>query len=171
MEPRTALLKAGFDAAHMILLTVIGDLDQETASFRIPRSNVPPLMAVIAHSLYGEDLMVNERARGAESVLIAGGFRAVTGITSPGPSMTPEWLASDFKLDGLRAYANAVFAATDTFISSATSEQLDRLVVSPIGTDVSVGELLIAFSLVHLPVHTGEISTLKGAQMLKGLPF
>lgn len=168
MEPRAAVIKAGFDIAHMVFNAVVGDLEDTAAAHRI--GNVPSAAAIFAHAIYGEDMMVGQ-ANGAPMLLESGDWRERTGITIVSPGMTPEWLALKLNVDGLRRYGEAVFGRTDAFLVSATATDMDRAIRSPMGQDVTVGAFLNSFGIVHVSEHAGEISALKGAQGLKGLPF
>lgn len=170
MEPRAAVLKASFDLAHMVFNAVVADLQPGQAAFSLPGGMVPSAAAMIAHMLYGEDMMVGQ-AGGGTMVLESGDFGRRTGIVRPQPSMTPDWLALDFDIGGLKDYADAVFARTSAFLESADVAALDRRVSTPLGTEVTAAEYLGGFGVVHLAEHTGEVSTLKGAQGVKGLPF
>ena len=170
MEPRATVLKASFDIAHMVFNAVVADLDPAQAEYRLPGDMVPSAAAMIAHAIYGEDMMVGWASAGP-TLMDTDSFAARTGITRPQPAMTPDWLSLKFSLDGLKEYATAVFARTNGYLESATAADLDRRVRSPVGSETSGAELLAGFGVVHIAQHTGEISTLKGAQGLKGLPF
>jgi hypothetical protein len=154
----------------MVFNVVVADLQPHQAVYRLTGDVVPSAAAMIAHVLYGEDMMLSQ-ASGTPMVLDSDGFASRTGITRPQPSMTPEWLALDFDLDGLKEYAAAVFQRTGAFLDSAGPDALDRRVTSPLGTEVGVAEFLAGFGVVHLAQHTGEVTTLKGAQGARGLPF
>jgi hypothetical protein len=170
MEPRAVVLKCSFDVAHMVFNAVVNDLDDEMASFQLPGGMVPCASAMIAHALYAEDATVAQAAD-SPTVLESAGRGAATGIVTPSLSMTPEWLAATYKLSGLKEYAAAVFGNTSAFLASATAGQLDRKVTSPFGDTVTAAELLAGLGVVHISEHAGEVSTLKGAQGVKGLPF
>jgi hypothetical protein len=170
MEPRAALLKSSFDLAHMVFNAVVGDLDETTARYRLPGGSVPAASGMIAHVLFGEDMMVSQASR-TPTLLENRDLGASTGILRISPSMTPDWLEQDFHIDGLMRYAEAVFARTAEFLESASAADMDRPMKSPMGTELSAAEFLGAFGIVHIAQHTGEVSTLKGAQGLKGLPF
>jgi hypothetical protein len=170
MEPRAQVLKASFDLAHMVFNAVVGDMDQKSASHRLPGEMVPSAAAMIAHSLYGEDMMLGQ-VSSTPLLIESGSFGARTGMLKTDPAMTPEWLQQDFLIDGLRDYAGAVFARTSAFLEGASSADLDRKVASPLGTEVNASDYLGSFAVVHIALHTGEVSTLKGAQGAKGLPF
>lgn len=168
MEPRAAIIQSGFDIAHMVFNAVVADLEDQAAASRI--GNVPSAAAIFAHAIYGEDMMVGQ-ADGAPMLLESGDWRERTGITIVSPGMTPEWLALKLNVGGLKQYGEAVFARTGAFLLSATAADFDRTVRSPMGQDITVGAFLNSFGLVHISEHAGEISALKGAQGLKGLPF
>ena len=170
MEARAQVLKASFDTAHMVFDAVVGDLNEEMAGHRLPGGMVATAAAMIAHALYGEDMMLSQ-ASGERMLLHSNGFAAATGILQESPAMTPEWLTQEFKLIGLKDYAKAVFGRTSAFLERASETDLDRRLKSPIGTEMSAAEYLGAFGVVHIAEHTGEVSTLKGAQGVKGLPF
>jgi hypothetical protein len=170
MDPRAEVLKASFDLAHMVFNAVVGDLSEEMARHRLPGGMVPPAAAMIAHVLYGEDMMVGQ-AFGEPMLIESDGWGATTGILRVSPAMTPDFLTQEFNLGGLKQYAEAVFARTNLLLERATSEQLDRRLPTPIGTEVSAAGYLGGFGVVHIAEHTGEVSALKGAQGAKGLPF
>lgn len=170
MDQRAALLKASFDMGHMMFNGVIGDLDASAAAYQVPGGSIGTPAAIIAHTLFGQDMMVSAVAE-SPTVLESAGLAGATGILNPGPSMDPAWLATPFKVDGLKEYAAAVFARTTGFLESASAAALDRQFSSPLGTPVSAAEYLSVFGLVHLTEHTGELAALKGVRGGKGLPF
>lgn len=171
MDPRAQVLKSTFDIAHMVFNAVTADLTEEQCAYTILGGTVPNAAAILAHAIYGEDAVVNRMARGIEPILVRGDFMARSGISAEAMGMTPAWLEMDFRLNGLRAYAEAVFAETSAFLQSASSEELDRPVDTPLGTKMPAAEAIGAFGIVHISEHTGEISALKGAQGGRGLPF
>lgn len=170
MDQRAALLKASFDMGHMMFNGVVGDLDAAGAAYQVPGGTIGTSAAIIAHTLFGEDMMVSAVAE-SPTVLESAGLASATGILNPGPAMDAAWLATSFKLDGLKDYAAAVFARTAAFLESASPAALDRQFSSPLGTPVSAAEYLSVFGLVHLTGHTGELAALKGVRGGKGLPF
>jgi hypothetical protein len=170
MEPRAQVLKSSFELAHMVFNAVVGDLSDEMARHRLPGGMVPTAGAMIAHMLYGEDMMVGQ-VSGEPMLIDSNGWGAKTGIVRVSPAMTPDWLTQDFNLAGLKEYAQAVFARTEAFLERASAADLDKKMPTPIGGEVSGAEYLGGFAVVHIAEHTGEVSTLKGAQGAKGLPF
>ena len=171
MEPRAAVLHSTFDIAHMVFNAVTADLTDEQCVYELPGGTVPRAAAIFAHAVYGEEVMVNEWARGLEPVLLRGGFMEKAGIAATSAAMTPEWLAMQFNLTGLKEYAAEVFAETSAYLESATAEDMDRMVNTPLGQQMPAANAIGAFGIVHISEHTGEISALKGAQGAKGLPF
>ena len=63
----------------------------------------------------------------------------------------------------------AVRAETDAYLAGLTPEELDRKVTTFMG-ELPVGAVLALF-IGHQAHHLGEVSALKGAQGVKGLPF
>lgn len=170
MEPRAALIKTSFDTAQMVFNAVVGDLDEETARYTLPGGMVPSAAAMIAHVIYGQDMMVAELSR-QPLVLDRPGIRQETGITVVSASMSPEWLACSYNIAGLKQYSAAVFERTGEYLQNVTTAELDLVVPTPIGTQSSAADLLASIGVVHLAEHTGEVSTLKGACGKVGLPF
>ncbi len=106
--------------------------------------------------------------------LMAGPFAGKTGI----PVMPPEFPASwdnwarttKFDLEQMRAYAKAVFAATEQYFASAPEAELDREVESPVGK-MPYSMLMTSIFGPHVANHCGEIAACKGFQGAKGYPF
>ena len=78
----------------------------------------------------------------------------------------------DVRLDlpAARAYAQAVYAATDAYLAGLTAEDLDRD-VDLFGMSQSLGAALGNFVIGHCHDMMGEISCLKGLQGVRGYPF
>jgi hypothetical protein len=76
-------------------------------------------------------------------------------------------------LAALRAYAQAVYKNTETYLASLTEADLDRpvdLSVAGMG-QVNVGWILNGLVIAHTSNICGEISCLKGIQGARGYPF
>lgn len=69
-------------------------------------------------------------------------------------------------MDAFAAYQEAVWAATEEFLSNATDEDLAREVPTRGGTE-SVGEAISLHMMGHFNGHRGEINILRG---LQGMP-
>jgi hypothetical protein len=55
-------------------------------------------------------------------------------------------------------------------VASLTPEDLERTIDTTIG-ELSLGQMLEAYVIWHINVHSGEIAALKGCQGLKGYPW
>jgi hypothetical protein len=63
-----------------------------------------------------------------------------------------------------------MYAATDDFLATASDDALDAEVAAG-GGKMPLGRWVGAVGVWHVMSHQGEISAVKGAQGLKGLPF
>lgn len=165
-------LLASHQLAHSLFAMVTAELPQQVAERVLPGSCISRISPILAHAVLGEDLTVNRTLRGAPTILENGGWAERTGILGPSPAMTPDWLSAAYDLEQVKDYATAVFGDTERYLEEATTADLARLVLSPIGTHVTGLELLSSFNLLHLMLHTGEVAALKGVQGSPGgLPF
>ena len=79
----------------------------------------------------------------------------------------------EIDLPAFREYAQAVYAATDEYVSNLSEDDLDRQLdfnSFGLGTQ-SLNWALFVFVTSHVAEHMGEIAVVKGIQGLKGLPF
>jgi hypothetical protein len=149
----------------------LGDLTQEVAERRVDGASIGAILPIQAHLLFGLDAMVNQIAAGKEPLLLSGDWLGRTGIPGPNLRQTPEWGLAPYDLEGLQAYAEAVFASVDAYLDGASDADLDRDVPSPLGGTVQAGNFLGGLGVVHFSAHAGEIAALKGVHGFKGLPF
>ena len=112
------------------------------------------------------------RPAGRDTVWESGDWAAKTGLDMPGPRQTQEWAQSSLQYDfaAFREYAKAVYGATDDYLANVSDDGLDAEFETFAGK-VPTGIFVGATGLWHTTSHSGEISALKGAQGLKGLPF
>lgn len=125
-----------------------------------------------AHILTSEDLAIQQLLRGKDLV-------AATAWT--GGELPPVGPGGDLKawshrvkpdLAGMRRYGQAVYAATDEYLSSLRPEDIDRpLDLSRFGFGQQTVLFILFGVLANASAHTGEISCLKGLQGAKGYPF
>lgn len=157
---------------HPVLDQMVGDCSGEVLNKSLPGATVTSIGSILAHTVYAEDYIVNAMIQGKPTTHEAGGWKSKTNVTFDGqPSLNPEW-AKNLKLElgPFREYAQAVYGATDAYLSNLPDAELERKVQTPIG-EQTVGWVLTALLATHLPQHAGEIAALKGVQGLKGLPF
>ncbi len=165
-------LLASHQLAHALFGMVTADLADEVAERTLPGACISRISPILAHAAFGEDLTVNGRLRDTTTIFERDGWAGRTGIPGPVPAMTPEWLAARFDVGAVKEYSGAVFESTERYLASAPEADLERMVTSPLGPQVTGAELLSSFNLLHLMLHTGEVGALKGVQGIPGgMPF
>jgi hypothetical protein len=98
-------------------------------------------------------------------------------MPSPGAQWSeyPGWTRRvTVDLDALKIYAQAVYAATQAYVSGLTDADMARrpFDLSPLGFGPqTVVSALSLVALNHVGNMTGEISCLKGLQGTRGYPF
>ena len=96
------------------------------------------------------------------------------GLSEPRPPRGEPWeeWSRRVRMDmpKLREYAKAVFAATDTYVDSLSETDMARE-IEFFGRKMPLVAFFLGVMCTHCANHTGEISTLKGLQGLKGYPF
>jgi hypothetical protein len=172
MNP-ASLLQLQFKAAHDFLETTLGTITADVVN-RVPEA---PLLSTIGaqylHILTTEDVIFNVIL--ASSVpLVATTFVGKIGASEPPHLFTwQQWGRTHrVDLDAARTYGQAVYAATDAYLATVTPEILDVIIdLTSIGFGHVPRAALISTALQNVYIHTGEISTLKGLQGLKGYPI
>jgi uncharacterized damage-inducible protein DinB len=164
------LLRSQFKQAHTIIEQVIDDCDDEALT-NIVGGNIGSISAIYAHAVFDEDGWITG-IDGSDRLWESGDWAAKTGLDIPGAAQTQEWTQSgaQYDLAAFREYAQAVYARTDDYLSNASDSELDADVPAGGGT-MPAAKWLGAVGLWHVISHQGEMSALKGAQGLKGLPF
>ncbi len=174
MDVKT-LLREQFKSAHGLLEGTMQDVTEDQAHWTPPGKAIP-LGATYAHAILSEDAMLNGMVKGA-APLFATTFADKTGLSEASPPPGQPWDAwsRSVKIDlgALRAYAKAVYAATDEYMGSATDDELTReLDLSGFNMGKqTVGWFAGTIMLGHVGEHCGEASCLKGLQGAKGYPF
>jgi DinB family protein len=173
-----ATVRQALGDAHAQLEATMQDVTPELAHWP-PPGTANPLGATYAHVVISEDMIVHGMLQQG-APLFATTWAGRTGISEPMPMPGPEWenygaWARRVRVDlgALREYAQAVYAATDTYLASLPTDALDRqLDLSALG----MGQMTLAwvFSRMlfgHVDNICGEIACLKGIQGAKGYPF
>jgi hypothetical protein len=167
------LLRKQIATAHEWLEGTMADVTAEQADWT-PPGVATPLGASYAHAVFSEDMIVNGMLRGV-APLYAGQWAGKTGQSELHPDQ--DW--TNYKawtrnvrldLDAARAYAQAVYAATDDYLAHLAPEDLDRE-INAFGAPASVGLVLANYVAGHCHDLMGEISCLKGLQGARGYPF
>lgn len=158
--------------AHQLLNLTTADLTPELTAW-VPPGIANPIGAQYAHAVCAEDAVVQVVLRG-DRPLYATKWAGRTGISDPQWAATFEWARSvTVDLPALHAYAAAVAAASEAYVTGLSETDLDREVdLTRIGLGrQSVGWVLNALLIGHINNMAGEISALKGLQGAKGYPF
>lgn len=171
-NPVIASLRAQYKLAHDTLEGTVHSLTAEQAHWS-PSGRAMPIAAHYAHIVSGEDFFVNGVFKGGAPIAQTT-MAGKTGISEP--PMPGDWTAwarrVRIEMPALRAYAQAVFAATDAYLATLTPEGLGRTIdLSMVGLGEQTIGYVVNASLLNVAWHTGEIACLKGLQGEQGYPF
>lgn len=128
-----------------------------------------------AHVLGAEDMTTHGLLRG-KALLANSTWMGKIGASEP-PPLGPGgdlkgWsLRAKMDLAEMRRYGQAVYRATDDYLSSIGPEELNRPIdLSQFGLGPQTVLFVLTAILANASLHTGEISCLKGQQGAKGYP-
>jgi hypothetical protein len=166
------VVRANLADAHWLLEETMDGLSAEHLHWA-PPGTANTIGATYAHVIGSEDYFVHTTLL-SRTLLGEGDWAERNGISLPIPHRGSEWFTWSRRvridLPAARRYAEAVYAATDTYLASLTSDQLGLPPATPIPGNQTLSWLLHNFLILHAGVHTGEIAVLKGLQGLVGLP-
>ena len=163
-----ATLKEQMAELHRILEAAICDCPPDAVAKKLPGAKINSIGAIYAHTVFGEDGILNALIRGQPPVYFAGGWADKIGIEMPRGGMEPDWSVT-MDLGLFRQYAAAVYQATDNYIASLTNDELERVVDLGFAPPMPVRSAIANVLAWHAATHQGEISALKGVQGLEGL--
>jgi hypothetical protein len=125
---------------------------------------------LLAHMVTGQDLLIQDKIRGGGTTLHDSGWAAKTGVPSDRSLI---WQREAWRMDlpGFNDYVGAVLSNSRVFIESLTPAHLEQQHAWIRGPEQPVYRLMQTIFINHALGHSGEISTLKGIQGLKGLPI
>jgi hypothetical protein len=161
-------LQQQMNAMHDTLEAAVADCSPDMLASRLPGATINSVGAIYAHTIFGEDGILNGLMRRQTPVYYAKGWNEKVGIDMPQGTMEPDWTVS-LDLGLFRKYAADVYKATDEYISSATDEELDRVVELGFAPAMPVRAAFANILVWHVATHQGEISALKGVQGVNGL--
>lgn len=170
-----SLLLAEVKSAHQYLEMTMDGVTNDVAN-KQPEGTANSIAATYAHIVAGEDMMVHGMLQ-QKQPLSAGEWKEKTGLSEPHPGGDSDW--SDYPawtkrvtidVTKTREFAKAVYAATESYISSLKDEDLDKE-MEAWGMKMNLGEFLGNMIVGHVNSIMGEIAVLKGIQGLKGYPF
>jgi hypothetical protein len=162
------LLRGQMTELHGILEGAIGDCPPEMLARRLPGATINSIGAIYAHTIFGEDGLLNGLVRGETPVYYAGGWAQKIGLEMPKGGLEPDWKIN-FDPALFRQYAAAVFRSMDEYLASATDADMERVVEPGFAPPMPVRSFIGNLLLWHVATHQGEISALKGVQGMNGL--
>jgi hypothetical protein len=166
------VLRADLTDAHWLLEATVDGLSAEQAHWAPPGA-ANTIAATYAHAIGSEDHFVQAELRG-RPLLGQSEWAGKTGISLPIPQRGSDWFSWSRRvrvdLPAARRYAEAVYAATDAYLSTIGSQQLDHAPAVSLPGNQTLSWLLRNLLVLHAASHTGEIAVLKGLQGLAGYP-
>jgi hypothetical protein len=167
-----SLLREQFTHAHRFLEATVADVTPEQAQW-VPPGTANPLGATYAHIVTSEDMLVNVLLQGG-APLFAITWAGKTGLSERMPIPGPEWeqygawaRRVQVDLPALHQYAAAIYANTDAYLATLTTEDMDRPIDMTrlgLGAPASLAWVLAQTGVAHLHNICGEIAVLKGIQ-------
>jgi hypothetical protein len=123
---------------------------------------------LLAHMTIGEDGAFNRNIKGGSRLIESDGWAEKVGIPlERGAVWGKDW---KLNIEAFTEYREAVKASADAYLATMDLADLDKPVEWFNGPRPA-HEVIQIVVINHLLGHAGEISTLKGIQGLKGLPF
>ena len=168
------LLSGSLRHAHDSFEATVVDVDVDLAHWQ-PGGTAHPIGSRYAHMVVTEDIGIQAGARGG-APMMATSWTGKTGIPDPEQALntTLEWAQTvQIEVEALRAYAQAVYAASDEYLATLTDDDLEQTIdlsTWELGT-MTLGHFLVNYVLTHVHDIMGEISATKGVKGLKGYPF
>jgi len=145
----------------------------ETQLHWAPPGTANTIAATYAHVVATEDLFVQETLRGGRP-LAESEWSGRHGISLPVARRGADWLLWSrrvrVELVAARAFAAAVYAATDDYLTRLDPDALARPPAAAVPGGQTLAWLLNNLLVQHAALHTGEIAVLRGLQGLQGLP-
>ena len=163
-------IKGSVHGAYHQADDVIKDTTVEMFNW-VPAGTANPISAIFVHFLSSEDFFIQTRLRNVPQIWEAGGWSKKTRVLKI-PGYGDNW--SEFKhkkieIEPVLAYQKEIRESTEDYLETLTPSELEREVdfaggKQPITT-------ILGLLARHIVFHSGEISTLKGIQGAKGLPY
>lgn len=168
MTDARTMLREQFQALHHTLECAVADCPDDAVGKKLPGSTINSIGAIYAHTVFGEDGLLNGLVRGQTPVYFAQGWAEKVGLEMPEGGMEPGW---DVSLDlGLfRQYAQEVYGTTYQYLDTASDEDLETMIETGFAPPMTTRSFIANILAWHVATHQGEISALKGVQGLEGL--
>jgi uncharacterized damage-inducible protein DinB len=161
------LIIAAMNDAHRMGDIALAELTPEVAHYEAG-GTTNSIAQLLAHMTIGEDGAINRVAKGSTRLVETKDWAQEIGVPlERGAVWTKDW---QLNIDAFREYRDLVKATTDEYLANLEASDLEREVEWFSGPR-PLHSLLQIIVINHTLGHSGEISTLKGLQGLKGLPF
>ncbi len=156
---------------HEYLEAAIGDCEPETLVRTFPDATIGSIISIYMHALSSEDWTLQELIQGKQKLFVTDKWSEKWGLPPVAQGEDIDWTTANVPLAEVQKYAQAVYAATNEWLSTATDASLDQQIDWFNNQKKAAGWVVADTIHVHLPFHAGEISSLKGMMGLKGLPW
>jgi hypothetical protein len=164
--------------AHWVMEATMVDVSDEIANRPAP-GKANSIGSAYAHAVLAEDGFVQGVMQG-QPPLFAAVWASRTGTDRPMPlpgmveGRLEDWYPSVVvDVAGCRAYAQAVYEASEAFLEEADDDVMSRpmdMSVAGMGT-LPLATVFTVFVIGHLNNLAGEVSAVKGINGMKGYPF
>lgn len=168
------VLRDQLGQAHNLMEFPLTDMPVEHLHHRYDGSTIQSIAAIYAHTVIGEDQMINGFLRNEPPRFDRDGWSEKTGIADAGNGFLNEELTAavaNVNIDALREYAQLVYADSNDYLSSLSPEDLDPVREFGGMGEMSVGAFWGTIIVWHAAAHGAEIAALTGTLGRKGLPF
>ena len=162
MDARSLAL-AQLGLTKMLAGGALGDCPQSLVNAAQP-GKVSTVGQILTHAFIFLDECTNAIAQQKGTLWETGGWSAKCGGGDSHYSPT------NLDIAAFREYVDAVFASAESFLTSASDADLDRVVETPLGPQPAV-VLVGGLAVVHVGEHVGDVATIKGMSGVQGLPF
>lgn len=160
------LALAQLGIVKMIFEPLLADIPDDLVNKK-QAGTVSPIGQTLCHAVISMDSFVNAMAQGKPTRYASGGWAAKTGGPAEGSHFDP---AVNLNLGVFKDYLAAIYADVESFLKDASDEALDKEIDTPLGKMPAIA-VVGALGLAHMAEHLGDVSTIKGINGLKGLPF
>ena len=171
----SSILTEQLQGAHGLLKMTLDGVTPEVASFT-PPGTANSIVDTYVHILLSEDWLIHFLLQHTDPLYVSE-LKDKTGVEAFTPAADnsfPAWTKNaKVNMQEMNAYAEKVFAISETYVKNLTDEDLQKEVdLAAFGMGKSTVAFVISSIVTsNMNLHTGEISAIKGVQGLKGYPM
>lgn len=166
-----SLLRFQFQFAHQWMEDTLKGVIPELAHWQ-PEGKPHPIGAEYVHVVTTEDFLVNSILKETHPLMTTD-YAGKVGFSEPPPQGNRDAWARSLKVDlgAVNTYAQAVYAATDSYLMSISDPDLEKtLDLTPLGFGTQSVSFVLNLVILNVYSHSGEISCLKGLNGVQGYP-